>query len=120
MPSPSRGPRNWLMTTQLSFGAVTASSSGLPTSRTEAALLLSGLFQKLDVQELTNDGFAFALLIIIRQINHLMKIGHPITNGPATFGLDVDIDNESLFEKIVIGFAYLMLDALLRQIRRIN
>src|SRR5260370_37364700 len=59
-------------------------------------------------------------LIIIRQINHLMKVGHPITNGPAAFGLDVNIDNESLFEKIVIGFAYLMLDTLFRQIRRIK
>jgi hypothetical protein len=38
-----------------------------------------------------------------------VEVGHPITNGPATFGLDVDIDNEPLFEKIVIGFAYLML-----------
>ena len=49
-----------------------------------------------------------------------MKVGHSKTNRSAAFGLDVNINNESLFEKIVISFAYLMLDALFRQIRRIN
>jgi hypothetical protein len=89
-----------------------ASNFGIPNSDAQASAMELAMAQQGGSQ-----GSPFPS---VRQLNYLMNICYPVACGLTTDELHVDVDDKTLLVDIIVGFPHLMLDALFRQIRRVD